>query len=277
MLSRPPILLLVAAACAAAAALVYVLATGTTAGAHADAVALSWFTAVQSGPLGGPASDAVKFVDPRAFALLGAALAALGLAFGRLRHAAAALTILGGAALTSQLLKSALAATRPWEAPPDSYVALAAWPSGHATGSLAVAVCLVLVVPDRFRTAAVLVGGGFAGAVACAVLAVGSHYPSDVLGGMLVALAWTALGVAALRATDARAAAAGPLPRWLSRAAAGLAVVAASALAAYVASRPDAALDFAKEHTALCAAALPLAAACLALVVTSAMAPFNRG
>ncbi len=194
------------------------------------------------------------------------ALAALGLAFGRLREAAAALTILGGTVLTAQLLKSLLATTRPWAAPPDAFVEAASWPSGHATASLAVAICFVLVVPDRFRTAAVLIGGGFAIGVACSVLAVGSHYPSDVVGGMLVAAAWTALGVAALRATDARAAAAGPLPRWLLRAAAGLAVVAAAGLVAYVLSRPDAALDYAQEHTALCAAAVPLAAAGVALV-----------
>ena len=105
-------------------------------------------------------------------------------------------------------------------------------------------------------------------AVAFAWCSLGSHYPSDVLGGLLVAprmeRRWA---LAALRATDARARPPpGSLPRWLSRAAAGLAVVAAVAVAAAVAAGPDAALDFAKEHTALCAAALPLAAAgsCLA-------------
>ena len=62
----------------------------------------------------------------------------------------------------------------------------------------------VLVTPRRFRAPAVLLAALFALAVGVALLIRAWHMPSDVLGGYLLGLAWTALAVACLRASELR-------------------------------------------------------------------------
>ena len=52
---------------------------------------------------------------------------------------------------------------------------------------MALALCAVLAVPARWRPAAATAGGLFALGVAYAILALGWHFPSDVIGGYLVA------------------------------------------------------------------------------------------
>jgi len=268
---RPPILLLLTLACASACAAVYAVAIGTGWGARADSVVLGWFTSLSGTRLDELGTDVTRFVDPRPYVLLGGALIAVALARGRLRHAVVAAVVMGGAAVTSQLLKATLAGPRPHEAPAGAHVAEAAWPSGHTTGALALALCLVLVAPGRLRPAAAAAGGAFAATVAFAVMLLGSHYPSDVLGGVLVTTAWAALGLAVLRATDARAAAAPGLPpRAFLLPSAAVALAAAVAVAVAVLARPAGALGFAQDHTTVCAAAIPVAAAGLVLLRSAA-------
>jgi hypothetical protein len=60
--------------------------------------------------------------------------------------------------------------------------------------------CMVLAVPGRMRPATAAFGAVVAVAVSYSFLVLGWHYPSDVLGGYLVATTWTLLGIAALRA-----------------------------------------------------------------------------
>ena len=268
---RPPILLLLTLACAGACAAVYAVAIGTGWGARADSVVLGWFTSLQGTRLDELGADVTRFVDPRPYVLLGGALVAVALARERLRHAVVAAAVMGGAAITSQLLKAMLAGPRPHDAPAGAQVAEAAWPSGHTTGALALALCLVLVAPGRLRPAAAAAGGAFAATVASAVMLLGFHYPSDVLGGALVATAWGTLGLAVLRAADARATAAPGLgPRAFLLPSAGLALAAAVAVALAVLARPAGAFDFARDHTTLCAAAIPVAAAGLVLMRSAA-------
>jgi membrane-associated phospholipid phosphatase len=54
------------------------------------------------------------------------------------------------------------------------------------------------------RPVVAIVGAAFAIAVGCALLILAAHMPSDVLGGYLVAILWTALAVAGLRAAERR-------------------------------------------------------------------------
>ena len=186
--------LLIALGCAAAAAAVYGLTLHTTPGGRADAAVLDAFARLR-GALDGIATDLVRFLDPAPFALLAAALVTLALARGMRRQAVVAAGVLGGAALTSQLLKPLLAAPRPWETPAAAEIVGGSWPSGHTTAAVALALCAVLVVPRRpVRIAAAL----FAVGVACSLVLLGTHWPSDVLGGFCVAGAWFALGVAVL-------------------------------------------------------------------------------
>ena len=69
---------------------------------------------------------------------------------------------------------------------------------------MSLALCCVLVVGPQLRALAALLGAGYAIAVGYALVALGWHLPSDVLGGFLVAATFTLLGAAALAALEAR-------------------------------------------------------------------------
>ncbi len=136
-----------------------------------------------------------------------AAIVALGLHFGRRREVLAAIAVIVGANLVTQVLKIALEHSR--QATPGggsrSYWAHLlpssdAFPSGHTTAAAAVAVALLLVVPARYALGAATVGILLVASVAGSVVVSGWHYPSDALGAMLIAAACGFLAIAALRA-----------------------------------------------------------------------------
>ena len=80
----------------------------------------------------------------------------------------------------------------------------ASWPSGHATAAMSLALCAVIAAPARRRPAVAAAMAAFAIAVSYSFLELGWHYPSDVLGGFLVAGTWTLLGIAGLSILEAR-------------------------------------------------------------------------
>jgi membrane-associated phospholipid phosphatase len=68
------------------------------------------------------------------------------------------------------------------------------FPSGHSTGAAALAAVVVaLTWNTRYRVHALVTGLLFACAVAVSRMHFGVHYPSDVLGGLAVAVAWVCL------------------------------------------------------------------------------------
>lgn len=139
---------------------------------------------------------------------LGALLSLLALAAGiailrgRPRGALAALAVVAGANLTTQLFKAALAHPRLQALLGAEQIAANSFPSGHTTAVASLALAWLFVVPREWRGAVALCGALAVLAVGCSVMALSWHYPSDVLGGILVAAAWGCGTLAALRAVE---------------------------------------------------------------------------
>lgn len=158
--------------------------------------------------------------------------------------------ILLGANVTTHVLKPLLAAPRPDNS--SDAIGPASWPSGHATAAMSFVLCSVLAAPGRWRSLVAALGAVFAVAVCYSFLALGWHYPSDVLGGFLVATSWTLLAISGLRAVQKAGISAGPVRRPRLSQELGPpagAVAGAATLALLVAlARPHAVLTFARAH-----------------------------
>lgn len=147
----------------------------------------------------------VSLFDPNPYVYFAPIPIAVALLRGRPRVAIAIGAIVLGANVTTQLLKPLLAEPRPGSLfggvsplPPAS------WPSGHTTAAMSLVLASVLAAPARLRPGVAAFGAAFAVAVGYSLLAVGNHYPSDILGGLLVATTWTLVAVAALLAAERR-------------------------------------------------------------------------
>lgn len=154
--------------------------------------------------LGGPRLDPLlghfaQLADPDAYAVLAAALLIAALVQRRWQLAAAVAVIAVAAPGTTELLKPLLSHPRPAEWLGEGQIAAASWPSGHATASMTIGLCAVLVAPPALRPLAAVGGCLFALAVSFSILVLHWHFPSDVVGGYLVAATWGLLAVAALR------------------------------------------------------------------------------
>jgi len=116
-------------------------------------------------------------------------------------------------------------------------------------------------------------GGAFAAGVGYAVLVLGWHFPSDVLGGFLMAGGWTALAVAFLRVVEP-ARATTPAAGRARELGVGVAVAAGAGLAAaIVAAAPrDQIALYASERPTLVVGTLVIAALAGALAMGFARA-----
>lgn len=107
-------------------------------------------------------------------------------------HAGAALVLVAGANLTTQLLKHYV-----FERPDLlSLGAPNSLPSGHTTVAASIALGLVLVAPPALRLPAAVVGLCASMLVGVATVVVGWHRLSDVAAALLVSLAWAGLVLA---------------------------------------------------------------------------------
>jgi len=261
-------------------ALARVLAFEVHAIHHADALTLHGFLSLDRSSTHAIASAIAQIADPAPYGLIGLVLIAIALVQGRVRAGAAVAAVLLGAAVTTdKILKPLLAAHRYDAVLGVHQVPDGSFPSGHATASMALALCAILVTAPRFRPYVAALGAAFAIAVCYSFLSLGWHYPSDVLGGYLVAGAWSGAAVAALRfsyqrwpAHTGRQAAGRLLSRVQARTLAGsltAAVLAAGLIVVAVAG--GRAVDFLRVHTifAFGAGAIALASVAVAGVLAA--------
>lgn len=116
------------------------------------------------------------------------------------------LCVFGGALALAEVAKKVVNEPRP----PAALQVVAAdhsgsFPSGHATAAAALCVALVVIAATfAGRVTAAVLGGLYAAAVAVSRFYLGDHYPLDVLGSLLcaVAAAFVVTGLAALPAVQ---------------------------------------------------------------------------
>jgi len=133
-------------------------------------------------------------------------IAVVAMSQRRVAVAAAAVAVVGGANLTTQILKQLV--ERP-DLGIDTHT-VNSLPSGHTTVAVSLAAALVLVAPARLRGLCSVVGVGGATLMGVAALAAGWHRPSDVVAAALVVGAWAGL-VATVLVGTARPRTAQPL------------------------------------------------------------------
>jgi membrane-associated phospholipid phosphatase len=121
-------------------------------------------------------------------------LLVIGLVRRQLPTAIIVIVAFGGAVLSAEVLKLTLP-RRDLAPELNAYVDngnIDTYPSGHATIAMGFALALVIIASPRYRPAAAAFGMLWAAAISMAALAAGWHRPSDVLGGMSLALMWLA-------------------------------------------------------------------------------------
>jgi membrane-associated phospholipid phosphatase len=210
MRTTPRSLLLSAGACVVA---FFVLLGGvyhTAPGRWLDNAALDGFLAAQGPRMQPIAAKISSICDPGPFALIALAIVVVAAIKRGPRRAAAAAALLLGATVTTQILKPLLAEVRFDRGVVGSHhfidpvIPAPAFPSGHATAAMSIALALVIVSPRAWRPIAAAVGGLFALAVSFSIVTLGWHFPSDIVGGYLVATTWCLTLLAGLRAAEQR-------------------------------------------------------------------------
>ena len=105
----------------------------------------------------------------------------------------------GGSAALGFILKGAFERARPdlWEwIVNETYFS---FPSGHATGSMALALCIIVLLwRTKWRLTAIIAGAIYVLVIGFSRLYLGVHYPTDILGGWLLSTAWVALVIIAI-------------------------------------------------------------------------------
>jgi membrane-associated phospholipid phosphatase len=188
--------LLVAAMCAVGMALTWTLAELVPAVHWRDAVLLYDFGRLSRPDVDTLANHLLHLLEPGLYTVWAVLLVATALLRRRPRLALAAAVVLPVAPGIAELLKPLLA--HPHASVGLELVGPASWPSGHATAAMTLALCALLVAPHRLRPLVAALGCGFAVAVACALLILAWHMPSDVVGGFLLATLCVSLAVASL-------------------------------------------------------------------------------
>lgn len=272
---QPRTLLLGAAACAFGFVVVLVLAYWSATGRAVDRAALEGFLGLDRPRSRGLAHMFVNGGDPVPVAVAALFLATLAYARGRPRVALFVLALVAITSVSSQTLKALLAHPRP------EGIEAEAFPSGHATAIMSLAIAFVVTVPTRLRPAAGALGLGLVIALSYSLVTLSSHLPSDVIGGYLLATAIALALLAGLRVAELRFPPRQPRPsaapvieRMAGKAVsvglrAGLAVgvLATFVVLVVAARRAPQVVDYAAAHTTFVVVAAAVAASATLLLV----------
>jgi membrane-associated phospholipid phosphatase len=280
MLRRPAPAFAAALACAIGLAITGVLAKLVPLTQQGDAHTLQGFVGLNRPQLAPVLDHIAHLADPAPYALAALLFTLVALVRRRPRVAIALPPLFFLTGFTTEKLKVVVSSPRADEwFGPGAHIGAASWPSGHSTAAMTMALCAVMVSPPRLRPTIAALGGAFAVAVAYSILTLGWHFPSDVLGGYLVAALYVLLAVAAVAASEAR---------WPSRRGAeavtrpldvvpglAVAVVAAGTAVGLALARPRALVGYAQSHTTFVVGACAIAL--LAVVLAGVMAAGFRG
>jgi membrane-associated phospholipid phosphatase len=163
---------------------------------QADADALGGFVALRRPRLDLLTGAIARLCNPVPY-VIWAVPVAVALLRGRPRVAVMLAAVLLGANETTEVLKPLLGGARD-AVPGFSSLGDATWPSGHATAAMTLALSAVICAPARRRPAVAAAMAAFTVAIVFSFLELGWHYPSDAVGGFLVAALWAQFGLAAL-------------------------------------------------------------------------------
>lgn len=124
-----------------------------------------------------------------------AVIASVLLAFKRRLRAATLLVTVFGGRLLVELMKVIVDRDRPGQSPHLEAVHSMSFPSGHAGNAMITFLALALLLPVRQRYRAVAVGIALALAlqIGWSRVALGVHWPTDVIGGWSLGILWVAL------------------------------------------------------------------------------------
>jgi membrane-associated phospholipid phosphatase len=202
------------------------------------------------------ASWLVSLCDPSRYAVVASLIIAVALARRQARDACAAAVLMVGAGATALVLKHVLPQPGGAFLEIFSPVPYPRFPSGHATAAMALVLALTFVTPARLRHVMAGLGAVFAAAVGYSLVTLGSHFPSDIFGGFLVAGTWSLLTAAALSEFECRRGVApsrsGPISVREALTAPVVALLGVLALGAIAAlSGPEAIVSYMRAHTAL--------------------------
>jgi len=243
--------LLIALSCAALGALLHTLVAEVPAVQNADVRVLAGFMGLWPLPFVGESHRIVGLFNPAPYAALILGIVAASALMGRLKVGLLAVGAMLCASASSQVLKHVL--VTPHQSVP--WLGEHTWPSGHTTGAMSFALALVLIAPPAWRWLAGTVGGLLTVGVVYGIMINGWHFPSDVLGGLLMSTFWASLAVLPLRASE-------PVS-W--RAPALVGTVLAAGVFLVVITRPEAAATYAEANTTFVVGALAIAFAVLVL------------
>jgi membrane-associated phospholipid phosphatase len=142
------------------------------------------------------ASETLAAVGLASAGAVAVGLGVLGFIRGGIGLAAATFVFVAGANVTTQVLKDAL--ERPNLLGGAAYALGNSFPSGHVTLVASLGLAAILVAPRRLRTPVAIVAALVVAVIGVSTIMAGWHRLADVVGGMLVALAWASIVTAVL-------------------------------------------------------------------------------